>query len=119
MTKSKKIVGRRVKMSRKIAKKTVAANRLKGSQLGGKKPDPELHVRKRVAGGAAGTMVGAAVAGPVGALIGGVLGTVVGVAAETVRPRNGSKTSGSANAARRGTGKGRSPRSATARKLNS
>ena len=117
MIKSNKVVAPRVKTSRNSPKKEVATNGPMGNQRGGKKPDPALHIRKRVAGGAAGTMVGAAVAGPVGALIGGVLGTVVGVAAETARPRTGTKTSsGSATAARRGAGKRGSQSSATARK---
>ena len=47
------------------------------------KPDQDIHIRKKVAGGATGAVLGAVVAGPVGALVGGVLGTVVGRAAET------------------------------------
>jgi len=47
------------------------------------KPDQDIHIRKKVAGGATGAVLGAVMAGPVGALVGGVLGTVVGRAAET------------------------------------
>ena len=44
--------------------------------------DPQIHVRKKVAGGATGALLGAAVAGPVGAVVGGVVGTVAGALAE-------------------------------------
>ena len=47
------------------------------------KTDPNLHIPKKVAGGATGTMVGALVGGPIGAVVGGVLGTFIGVAAES------------------------------------
>src|SRR5688572_14127518 len=53
-----------------------------GSKRKSEKTDPQLHVRKRVAGGATGAMAGAVVAGPIGAVIGGVLGTAIGAAAE-------------------------------------
>jgi len=49
------------------------------------KPDKEIHIRKKVAGGTTGAVLGAMVGGPVGALVGGVVGTVVGGAVETGR----------------------------------
>src|SRR5436190_15297077 len=49
------------------------------------KPDPKLHIRKTVAGGATGLMLGAAVAGPIGAVLGGALGTYIGKSAEKGR----------------------------------
>jgi hypothetical protein len=48
-------------------------------------PDPKLHVRKKLAGGATGAMLGAALAGPIGALLGGAVGTMIGGAAEQGR----------------------------------
>ena len=45
-------------------------------------PDKNLHISKKVAGGATGMALGALVAGPVGAIIGGMAGTMVGSAAE-------------------------------------
>jgi len=50
-----------------------------------KRTDPKLHVRKTVAGVAAGALMGAAVAGPIGAIVGGTVGTLVGNAAEDGR----------------------------------
>ncbi len=47
-----------------------------------RRPDKKLHIRKKVAAGATGTLVGALMGGPVGALVGGVIGTAVGDAAE-------------------------------------
>jgi len=72
-----------------------------GLKRAGQKSDPKLHVRKRVAGGASGTMIGAAVAGPIGAVIGGILGTAIGAAAEGVSVRAVSK---SPSRSRKGTG---------------
>ena len=45
-------------------------------------PDKNLHIPKKVAGGATGMALGALIAGPVGAIIGGMAGTMVGSAAE-------------------------------------
>jgi len=45
-------------------------------------PDKNLHIPKRVAGGATGLALGAMVGGPVGAIIGGMAGAMVGSAAE-------------------------------------
>ena len=45
-------------------------------------PDKDLHIPKRVAGGATGLALGAMVGGPVGAIIGGMAGAMVGSAAE-------------------------------------
>jgi hypothetical protein len=50
------------------------------------KTDPELHVRKKVAGGATGAVLGAVVAGPLGAIVGGAVGTMIGRAAERGTP---------------------------------
>ena len=43
----------------------------------------DLHINKKVAGGATGAVVGAMMGGPVGAIIGGVVGTALGSAAGT------------------------------------
>src|SRR6187455_2665331 len=51
-----------------------------------RKPDPNFHIRKRVATGASGIMLGALAAGPVGAVLGGIVGTALGTAAEKSRP---------------------------------
>jgi hypothetical protein len=99
MTKSKKVPTSVGKSARKSSKKASPAKGSVRRQLAVKKLDPTLHVRKRVAGGATGTILGAAVAGPVGALVGGVLGTVVGAAAETVpvqKPNGARSARGSA-----------------------
>ena len=45
-------------------------------------PDKNLHIPKRVAGGATGLALGAMVGGPVGAIIGGMAGAMVGSATE-------------------------------------
>jgi hypothetical protein len=111
MTTSKKAVKRRVKA---VAKR---AGALKGNRLTGRKPDPELHLRKRVAGGGTGALVGAAVAGPVGAVVGGIVGTVVGAAAETVSVKGGESSHRSARSARTKTSKGRKSGSTATRKL--
>jgi uncharacterized membrane protein len=55
---------------------------MKTSRTAKRKVDPELHVRKKVAGGATGALLGAAVAGPIGAVVGGAVGTVIGAVAE-------------------------------------
>jgi len=53
--------------------------------------DPQIHVRKKVAGGATGALLGAAVAGPIGAVVGGVVGTVAGGLAEQPPSKSSSR----------------------------
>src|SRR5690606_33676884 len=82
------------------------------------KPDPKLHVRKRVAGGASGAVLGAAVAGPGGALVGGALGTLLGDAAEqgTLEIPGGSKGRSQSKEVRSRAGAGTARKGRTASK---
>src|SRR5262245_12328019 len=115
MTTSKSAAKRRVKS---VAKRGNAAGSKasKGNRLAGRKPDPKLHVRKRVAAGATGTVVGAAIAGPIGAVVGGVLGTVVGVAAETVPLKSKGASPRAAKRAGKGTPGGKKRATTATRK---
>ncbi|HMJ91069.1 MAG TPA: hypothetical protein VK530_14700 [Candidatus Acidoferrum sp.] len=73
-------------------------NGIKGGQMEkpktNQKPDKQIHIRKKVAGGTTGAVLGAVIGGPVGALVGGVIGTVVGGAAETGKLQELSSTNG-------------------------